>query len=441
MGSIAMSAPPPALLLLLLLGLAAASLPDTRSKEEKFYINSLEDAIEDFTQSIYVDLATKSGDENFVFSPLSLHSAMSLLFLGSTHDKQGFSETADELRVALGRVNSKPVLTQAYKLLVSHYLTQPSLLYGNHIWLGADFALQPEFEEMVKTKFLSGISNTDFRTKEAVGIVNNWVSNVTQGQIDSLVDEFAPNTKLFLANALFFKDSWLSPFKDTDAKGNPLKLDFSLVSDEVVEVPMIRQISEKLVYGELNLKGKLYKVVSIPYANENFEMQIIIPANKNQKLKLLEDELQLLVAKDIESVSNDAEKFNLFKVVKNESSFNYIEDVSIRMPTFKIRHKFNAADSFNQLGVEKVFTPIAELDRMVTGGPIGVGKILHEAVVEVNKEGTEAAAATGLELVLFSGGFGEQASITLDRPFIFIVQDKLNNLPVLVGRVMNPTRP
>ena len=68
--SIAMSAPPPALLLLLLLGLAAASLLDTRSKEEKFYINSLEDAIEDFTQSIYVDLATKSGDENFVFSPL-----------------------------------------------------------------------------------------------------------------------------------------------------------------------------------------------------------------------------------------------------------------------------------------------------------------------------------------------------------------------------------
>ena len=61
--------------------------------------------------------------------------------------------------------------------------------------------------------------------------------------------------------------------------------------------------------------------------------------------------------------------------------------------------------------------------------------------MEVNKEGTEAAAATGLELVLFSGGFGEQASITLDRPFIFIVQDKLNNLPVLVGRVMNPTRP
>ena len=161
---------------------------------------------------------------------------------------------------------------------------------------------------------------------------------------------------------------------------------------------MIRQISEKLVYGELNLKGKLYKVVSIPYANENFEMQIIIPANKNQKLKLLEDELQLLVAKDIESVSNDAEKFNLFKVVKNESSFNYIEDVSIRfdvffsdffltfsrllrMPTFKIRHKFNAADSFNQLGVEKVFTPVAELDRMVTGGPIGVGKILHEVQI------------------------------------------------------------
>ena len=89
------------------------------------------------------------------------------------------------------------------------------------------------------------------------------------------------------------------------------------------------------------------------------------------------------------------------------------------------------------LGATEMFTSGAELDKITAGGPIGVGNILHEAVVEVTKDGTEGSAATGVELTLFSAGF--QKHIMVDRPFIFIIQDKVNNIPILVGRIKNPT--
>ena len=82
----------------------------------------------------------------------------------------------------------------------------------------------------------------------------------------------------------------------------------------------------------------------------------------------------------------------------------------------------------------------AELGNFGEGDPIAVSSILHKAVVNVDKEGTEGAAATGVELVLLSGSFGEKIDVNVDQPFIFIVQDKKNNIPILVGRIKNPLK-
>jgi serpin B len=126
--------------------------------------------------------------------------------------------------------------------------------------------------------------------------------------------------------------------------------------------------------------------------------------------------------------------------LKNES-VAYYKDVNLRMPKFKLKNKFDAAEALQSLGAKDIFTSGAELDNIIGAGPVGVGKVIHEAVVEVTKEGTEGAAVTGVEIVLFSATFGEEKNIVLDRPFIFIVQDRVNNIPVLVGRVKNPSYP
>merc|ERR1712014_326292 len=122
-----------------------------------------------------------------------------------------------------------------------------------------------------------------------------------------------------------------------------------------------------------------------------------------------------------------------------EEPDEFIEDVFLKMPTFKIKTDMDAAEPLRKLGVRRVFNQDAELEG-ISSAPISVSRIKHTSLVEVTKEGTEGAAATGVEIALFSAAFGEQKDIVVDRPFIFIVQDKKNHIPVLVGKITDPTQ-
>jgi serpin B len=352
-----------------------------------------------------------------------------VLYLGTKDD----SETQRQLGSAMGIVNSPHLLKMAYQRVIETYQDQKLFLYGNHIWVGEEFTLKPDYKELVLKQFGSEASNIDFTSFDAVYQVNQWISNKTNKKIENLVESFSKDSKMFLANALYFNEKWLEPFEERDHEGNIIEETFDTGSMKVT-VPMIQHISSEIVYGEITTKGNNFlEVVTIPYKNKNFEMQLVIPKIA-KGLDILEDEMILKDRQD------DQTSFNIFKTLKNES-FDINEDVRLRMPRFKVKSKFDAAEALKGLGAEEVFTAGAELDKIADGGQLGVGKIIHEAVVEISKEGTEDAAATGIELVLLSGSFGVQNNIVLDRPFIFIVQDRVNNIPVLVGRVKNQSDP
>merc|ERR1712142_344497 len=393
------------------------------------YKQSLAAAVADFTQSIYSHLATSSNQDNFVFSPLSLHSALSLLYL-ATKDN---STSQEQLGTAMGIVNSQEILKTAYNRIINFYRNQISFLYGNHIWVGRDFQLDEEYVEVVRNKLNADVSNLEFDKKKAVDEVNKWISKTTNNKIKDLVDSFSADTEMFIANALYFKEGWLVPFEEEDYKGNKLVREFETPSGKV-NVSMMWQESDKFGYGQIPIPTQNYKkleVVNIPYKNKDFEMQIIIPENNNH-FNILEDMMRQNEIRDLNTGNNG---FNLFKELKNNSDILY-DEVNLIFPKFLVKSKFNAVNAMKELGAREVFTAGAELDKIIAGGPISVGNIIHEAVVEVTKDGTEGAAATGIELVLFSAGFQKQ--ILVDRPFIFIIQDKINNIPILVGRIKNP---
>merc|ERR1719250_360309 len=154
-------------------------------------------------------------------------------------------------------------------------------------------------------------------------------------------DSFSSGTMMFLANALYFNEKWLQPFEDKDYTGNPIK-EFFYTNDGKIKVPMIQQISSKIVYGEIETQNDLLEVVTIPYENKDFEMQIILPKDV-KGLNILEDQMKLREEQD------DNSNFNLFKALKNVYS-GYIEDIQLRMPKFKLKSKFNAADILKNLG-------------------------------------------------------------------------------------------
>ena len=327
----------------------------------------------------------------------------------------------------MGIINSADLVKTAYQKQVQQYRNQTSFLYGNNIWIGKEFVVDQVYKDVVENYFGSEISSLNFETKDAVDKVNNWIEKTTNGKIKNLVESFSADTQMFLANALYFKESWLIPFEDQDYDGNLIERVFQTDAGAQT-VPMFWQESDKYGYGEIETGRGVLEVVTIPYRNENFEMQIIM-AEGNKQFNILESMMEI-------DKERDGGKFNLFPKPKNKSAFQY-DEVHIMFPKFIVKSKFNAAEALKTLGATEVFTAGAELDKITAGGPAAVGNILHEAVVEVTKDGTEGSAATGVEITLFSAGF--QKHIMVDRPFIFIIQDKVNNIPVLVGRIKNPT--
>jgi len=391
----------------------------------------LKSAITKFTQVIYLDLLKKNEGPNFVFSPLSIHSALSLLFLGASLN----SETQRELQKAIGTFNNPCVLSLLYKNVIDSYEAQESFLYGNKIWLKEEFMINEEYQREVKRDFNAEIERVSFTDPKTLEIVNGWVKDLTRGKIEELVKAFSPETKAFLANALYFKEKWKYPFTDKDILGNDLRGDF-LVGKKKVDIGMMQLTSEELVYGEISHNGAQAEVVSIPYQNEDFEMQIIVPT-KNSHLAILEQDLQIQEEKDLHNATSE-DYFNIFSAAKNSTDLEII-DVRITMPPFQTASKFDVSSALESLGAERVFSESAELGRLSPSAEsVALSRVLHRAAIEVTLEGTEGAAATGVELALFSADFGVNKNVLVDRPFIFVIQDRRNDIPVLVGRVGDP---
>jgi serpin B len=302
--------------------------------------------------------------------------------------------------------------------------------------------LNENFTETVKNNLNSGAENVNFGAPGAVDTVNQWVSKMTGGKIEKLVDSFSSSTALFLANALYFKEEWLVPFDDTDYQGEPV-LDEFITKDGKVTANFIQQYNNNATYGEIEIQGDhVVPVVTLPYKNDLFEMQIIAPKSI-QDLKWLEEKMKLSNEQDLTDSSDSY--FNLFSTPNDledlqYNEFNDGEDVEIylKMPTFQARSDVDVVEPLQKLGAKKVFGPGAELEELASG-PLSVSKIKHIALVEVTKEGTEGAAATGAEIVLLSASFRDRKDINVVSPFIFIVQDKQNNIPILVGKIMDPT--
>jgi len=400
---------------------------------QRFAANTLKDGMADFTQSMYLHLAQQPDLTNFVFSPLSLHSSLSMLYLGTTHG----SNTSKEMANALGVVNNRNILKLGYHNIVKTYTTEQNFLYGNNFWVQNGFPLNKTFEKLVRDNMNSDVGSLDFAEADSVSKVNEWVANMTGGKIDNLVDSFSADTTLFIANALYFNEKWEIPFMDKDpVTGDKLVGDFQTAQSGFVNAPFIEQKSSQIGYQRINNTKLDLEVITIPYKNDLFEMQIILPKDV-RGMKHLEGAMQLSNTQDLNP--SQTSFFNLFAEKNRVESEDFIEDVFLKMPTFKIKTDMDAAEPLHKLGVHRVFSQNAELEG-ISNAPISVSRIKHSSLVEVTKEGTEGAAATGVEIALFSASFGEQKDIVVDRPFIFVVQDRKNKIPVLVGKITDPTK-
>ena len=381
----------------------------------------------DFVASFYRQLAQEE-DGNLFYSPYSLYMAMAVVYAGAG------GGTAAEFQEVMG-IGAPP--DQFHRNLNSLDLTllndsvrpgeedteaadsRPTLSVANGLWIQDGLEVRPGFLNTVTANYGMGLAQLDFRNSPdgAAAAINQWVDEATQGKIKKLIsrESITDDTSLVVTNAVYFKGDWEDQFRKEDTSDQP----FYLLDGLVVQVPMLYQ-SNNYSYR----LGEGYQAVELPYTS-GFSMLVVMP-----------DEGTFAAFEE----SLTGERLQAITTSLGGGT------VYLKMPRFKLEYDFSAKEGLKALGLNEAFDrkqadfrPIAE---RLFGLPIEelwIEDAVQKAFVEVNEEGSEAAAVTA-----FVGGGIPTSSppppveITIDRPFIFLLRHSQTGAVLFMGRVLNP---
>jgi serpin B len=363
-----------------------------------------------FALDLYSILKKEKG--NLFFSPYSISSALAMTYGGARGDTA--EEMAKALRFAAGAERTHSAFAELNTMFDRiQKRGRVQLHIANSLWPQKDYGLLPEYLTLTKRYYGVSITPVDYvkATEEARKIINTWVEDRTKDKIKELIRPgvLDPLTVLVLVNAIYFKGNWASQF---DPK-RTTECDFSLLGDAKAQVSMMHQ-KGKFGYGEI--EGT--QLLELPYVGKELSMVLILPA-KPEGLSKVEDQLTV---------------DNLGSWVSRISE----QDVSVYLPRFKVTWgTFELNKPLQALGMRKAFVPGADFSGMDGTKSLFIGLVLHKAFVEVNEEGTEAAAATA---VIMRKNGGRMHTFRADHPFLFFIRDNVTGSILFLGRVLDPSK-
>jgi serpin B len=366
-----------------------------------------------FAFTLYQHLKENSTG-NLFYSPYSISTALAMTYGGAVGDTQ--KQMGSALYFTLPQAQLHPAFNQLALDLASRGQNAKgtdgksfALNIANALWGQQDFTVQPAFLNLLAQNYGAGLNLLDFKNSPEPSrvTINNWVSDQTNDKIKDLLPQgsITPATRFVLTNAIYFDAAWQNPFaKESTSNGN-----FNLLNSSTVSVPMMnREGSYSYV------KGSGYQAVELPYSGNEVAMDIIVP---------------------------DAGQFNTFESAMTADKVSGIigslksSFIVMTMPKFQFDSAFSLKDALTSLGMSVAFTDKADFSG-ITGQPdLFISDVVHKAFVAVDEEGTEAAAATGVIMV---GAAMPANSLTIDRPFVFLIRDNQTGAILFVGRVLNP---
>ncbi|KAL5716428.1 hypothetical protein ACHQM5_018118 [Ranunculus cassubicifolius] len=359
---------------------------------------------------------TESKDKNFLYSPCSMQLALSMLANGAK------GSTLEEL-LAFLEADTLNQLNSVANEMVQNLTQWAQLSFASGVWLDKSLDIKPEFRTACEKIYRSKAESVDFqkKNKEVRGNINQWAADATNGQIQHFLPEYAVTelTKFVLANALYFKGKWLKPFRKSSTKNQ----DFHLLGGNSVKVPFMSSYKDTQYMETFDE----FKVIRLPYRNCNLSMYIILPHKRDGLWEVAE------------KMGSDP----LF-LQKYTSFYGAVEVERLKIPKFVITHMFKASEVVKALGLKTCFTCDAELSEMVQnlrpGEWLEVNEIYHKSHIEVDEEGTEAAAVTAIGLCT---GDSPPPPVTpvefvADHPFMFMIRDGANGMVMFTGHVLNP---
>uniref|UniRef100_A0A1A8MH86 Serpin peptidase inhibitor, clade I (Neuroserpin), member 1 n=1 Tax=Nothobranchius pienaari TaxID=704102 RepID=A0A1A8MH86_9TELE len=375
-----------------------------------------EDTTSEFSVRLYHRLQVAGGQENIIFSPLSVAVALGMVELGAR------GTSLDEIRQTVGFSHLLPgvefSLLQNLTEVLSDDDAHHVIRLANSLFLQEDASFNPEFLHLIKKFFQAQVETVDFSDSAAVAErINSWVENHTESKICALLsaEDFTSVIRLTLVNAVYFRGSWKNQFRPENTRT------FSFSRDDGSEVQTLMMYQQgDFYYGEFSdgsqEAGGVYQVLEMPYEGEDMSMMIVLP-RQEVPLSSLEP---IIKAPLLEEWANNVKR----------------QKVEVYLPRFKVEQKLDLRSTLQELGIQKIFTSDADLSAMTDGKDLYIGKAVQKAYLEVTEEGAEGAVGSGMialtrTLVLYP-------QVMADHPFFFVVRNRRTGSILFMGRVMTP---
>ncbi len=371
-----------------------------------------------FALELYSRLISDPGQagENIFFSPWSISSALAITYEGAR------GMTAEEIQ-SVFHFPTDTATRQTGFYEISTGLNRGGSGYtlrtANALWAEKTYPFLPSYTSIARSSYSAHVTNLDFigNAEPSRETINRWVADQTANKIQDLLPEGSidKSTRLVITNAIYFKGTWDEQFE----KENTIEEDFRITPSQTVRVPMMRRTDRdaKYWYAETDT----LQVLGMPYAHKDgkdLSMFVLLPRD---------DDLNAVEISLTPGIVSELQQALVYQQVK------------VYFPKFRLETDYRLSDTLKKMGMPIAFTEAADFSGMDGTGGLFIDDVFHKAFVDVNEEGTEAAAATAVAMTLaYHMDYEPVPVFRADHPFIFLIQDDDTGNILFMGRVVNP---
>jgi serine protease inhibitor len=384
---------------------AVNSLPDGEGKIDM----KIAAANNQFGFDLFNQLKLQDKDKNIFFSPLSVAFALAMTYNGAA----GVTKEEMERTLKLKGMSQAEINEASAALMKSLKSSDPKveLAIANSLWARQGVQFKEDFLARNRQFFGAEIATLDFGDPQAKNTINNWVSKNTQGKIPSIIEEIDSQMVMYLINAIYFKGLWSRKFDKAKTKDEP----FYLSSGSQKQMAMMSQSGDYRYY-----RGDTFQAVSLPYGKGSTSLYLFLP----DKGSSLDDLLKRFSHDTCEQWMRG------FRSTPGD----------VKIPRFKMEYESKLNNMLTALGMQTAFSANkADFSGMRDKRDVYISEVKHKAIVEVNEEGTEAAAATSVGIRTTSmRPPQERFTFIADHPFLMIIRDEPTGTVLFMGTVVDP---
>lgn len=354
-------------------------------------------------------IAEAEETENVFISPLSVSLALAMTYNGAAGEtRQAMHDAMHLPDISVSKVNES-----FRKLIADLQSVDPKvvLTIANSIWVREGYEVQPPFLATNTKYFDAEVRELDFGRPDATNIINNWVYQKTNQLIDKIIDQIPRETIMYLINAIYFNGQWKFSFDPDETVSDP----FYIAPGKAVDVMMMRQTESFPYYS-----NDLFSAAELPYGRGNYSMVVVLPHEH--------DGLQQIV---------DQAGDTFWRELTDRLSAPH--ELTVHFPRLKFAFDQKLNKALINMGMGVAFDPgRADFSGINPNDELFISRVLHKAFVDVNEEGTEAAAVTAVEIGRTSIGPPMPTPFIINRPFLFFIKEKYTNAVIFAARVKEP---